>query len=99
MWQTCGILSGRWSKMTWIITGVKYKKELKQLVKDRKFGDIWLTDPSFFDPRPFSGSLELLRGKAMLKGEKIDIAVTNHPKRSWFARIEIYPDTGKVVVS
>ncbi len=66
----------------------KTKKSFKQAVKDGI--DPMITDPSIFDP--FYGRLSEIIEK---KGE---ITVTNHPKRSWFARVYKSKRNGRIIV-
>lgn len=50
----------------------------------------WVDDPSIFSP--VSGTITDV---LMHKGE---FTVTNHPKRSWFARVYRHPKTHAIVV-
>ena len=65
--------------MTCIVLGYKTKKDLKEAVAILK--DVVITDPSIFNP--YTGSA---KARINTKGS---IVVTNHPKRSWFAKIEL----------
>lgn len=57
---------------------IKYKKHLKQAIEDGN-KNLWFEDPSMFEPK----SLRLFDFPI---GHTI--TCTNHPKRSWFAKIE-----------
>ena len=70
------------------ISSFKTKKQLKEAVKEGK--TVYLQDPSIINP--VSGSLE------QILEQKPDITCTNHPKRSWYARIYRNKKTGKIVV-
>ncbi len=72
------------------IVELKYKTK-KAFKEGVKMGDNpFLSDPSIINPH--SGYLnELL-------GELEDIYVTNHPKRSWFARIRRSKKTGRIII-
>lgn len=66
------------------ITSIPTKKAFKEAVLANK--TVYLDDPSIFGP--VSGTLEHI---FKTLGETIQypyITVTNHPKRSWFARVE-----------
>lgn len=73
--------------MTWI-THYSTKKELRQAIKRDPHG-VLVSNPSFFDP--FEGPLDT----AMLT--RASITLTNHTKRSWFARVWRRAD-GKLAV-
>jgi hypothetical protein len=64
--------------MTCIVADVRTKRELKMIL-DNPDGDVMIEDPSIM--APFTGRLS----------EYIDrhgeCYLTNHPKRSWFARV------------
>lgn len=62
--------------MTCIVTRFKTKKEMKEYAA--LYGNFVIYDPSIFNERFFNAS-DLKDGE--------EIVVTNHPKRSWFARI------------
>ena len=72
------------------IVDMASKKALKEFFTENPTGDIVLRDPSVFDP--YFGSL-----REYLASKK-DCVVTNHPKRSYFAKVELL-DNGKVRVS
>ena len=65
--------------MTCIVSPSRYKskKALKEAAVNDPAG-VWIEDPSLFNPwhKPLS---------AFAPGESC--VVTNHPKRSWFARV------------
>lgn len=63
------------------------KKDFKDSV-DHNADNVYLSDPSMFDP--CSGYLPKILEK------KGSITVTNHPKRSWFAAVDIHK--GKIRV-
>jgi hypothetical protein len=84
----------------WIVTGVKTKKELKEKVKYGALASVYLENPSFFEVG-FVGSLDRLVKDVEAGVTEIPdygVAVTNHPKRSWYATIKIAGD-GTVKVS
>lgn len=63
--------------MTCIVQGYATKKALRTAVAAGL--DVTVTDPSIFKPRTFYVS-DMIEGQSEV--------VTNHPKRSWFAKIE-----------
>lgn len=75
--------------MTHIVSPSKYpsKKAFKEAVAADP-AHVYVDDPSIFDP--VSGSVSYVVSR------KQDFTVTNHPKRSWFARV--YTKNGKVMV-
>lgn len=71
------------------ITKIPTKKAFKEVVKAEP-NNVWLEDPSIYDP--MSGYVSDLLKEMPYDG----VTVTNHPKRSWFARVYINND--KIVV-
>jgi hypothetical protein len=69
--------------MTLIVSPYKYpsKKSFKEAVHENP-ENVYVEDPSIFG-EPISGSI------AFVVGKKGSITVTNHPKRSWFAKIDL----------
>lgn len=67
--------------MTWICYGAKTKSELKRKLSDTA-PDISFEDPSIFAPR-FFWAQDMEPGTSLI--------CTNHPKRSWFAKVERRP--------
>lgn len=63
--------------MTCIVYGAKTKKELRALLASTP-SKVSIEDPSIFAPR-------FLLASTMVVGQSE--VVTNHPKRSWFAKI------------
>lgn len=89
--------------MTHIVQGFKTKKALKEAVAhlcsgEAGIGNIRFDDPSVHAPRPVE--LYLIDGKLTIDGlpPNQSIYVTNHPKRSWFARVSRGRED-KIVVS
>lgn len=75
--------------MTHIIDSrIKTKKAFKEAVKTGE--KVYLDDLSIFNP--ISGFLE------DVMAEREEITVTNHPKRSWFARVRKSKRTGRIIV-
>lgn len=72
------------------IVDMASKKALKEFFAENPSGDLVLRDPSIF--APFFGSLR------DYLAENRDCVVTNHPKRSFFARVELKQD-GRIKVS
>jgi hypothetical protein len=66
--------------MTCIIHGVNTKKDLKDKVKNKEYEDIFVQDPSVFNPW---GPVRIDRAPERR------FVVTNHPKRTWFTQVEI----------
>jgi len=56
---------------------LRYKKDLREALQSDK--PLIFADPSLFNPQSYTT-------KSMPIGTSI--IVTNHPKRSWFARVE-----------
>lgn len=65
------------------------KKSFKAAVANGE--DPWLSDPSIFDP--CSG-----RVSEVVRTPADHVTVTNHPKRSWFASVEMNTKTRQIVV-
>ena len=80
-----------------IVSGVKFKKELRLAAHDfnehREVGPVLFQDPSLFQPI-FAG--DHFNFNNVFKGS-FSFACTNHPKRSWFAQVSVV--NGKVKVS
>ena len=68
------------------ICDFKTKKELKEHVE--KENDFFMEDPSIF--KPFCGTAQ-----EFMK-TNTSFAITNHPKRSWFASVTV--KDGKIIV-
>ncbi len=66
--------------MVSIVSGYKTKKALKEAVLNDPT-KIYIDDPSFINPK--SGYIP-----EVIEQNTRGIAVTNHPKRSWFATIK-----------
>ena len=64
--------------MTWIVIGAKTKKELKEKLASGGKG-VSFEDPSIFKPLFYTAE-EVPKG--------FSLVCTNHPKRSWFAKVE-----------
>lgn len=73
--------------MTCIVKDFKTKKALKEHVQAGH--DFTVEDPSLFNP--YYGD-----AKTLLRRKGSSIVVTNHPKRSWFAKVELVNETMKV---
>jgi hypothetical protein len=71
--------------VTHIVSPLKFKtkKSLKEAVKNGE--EVYFSDPSVFDP--CSGDAETIISHKEKAGKAPEFTVTNHPKRSWFARI------------
>jgi hypothetical protein len=84
--------------VTQIVTGCTTKKELREYAKLLNSGtkylgiDPLLTDPSIHNPMRGGVTIPL---REIFEGEVW--IVTNHPKRSWFAKVE--RRMGKLLVS
>lgn len=79
--------------MTCLVNATKYptKKSLKEA--HAAGNDIYIEDPSIFNPH--SGYLSVLAAQGHLSG--LGIVVTTMPKRKWFASIKLVKD--KIVIS
>ena len=77
--------------MTCIVEGFKTKKALKEQITRQleTDSDFFIEDPSIFKPRRGFWASEMVEGQSEV--------VTNHPKRSWFAKIE--RKNGRLVVT
>lgn len=73
--------------MTHIVQGFKTKKALKERLMSREPGVVLFNDPSIFDPKPrHVRYTEATMETSFAVGESL--VCTNHPKRSWFAKVE-----------
>lgn len=83
--------------MTITVTGVKSKKELKEAAQFASLKhQVFFKDESIFNPLNGGALFTLHEASVMFKGQ--EFLCTNHPKRSWFAKVEI-DQAGKVKVS
>jgi len=69
-----------------LLVDFKYKKELKEAIKNKQ--DFSIEDPSWTNPHSFMAS-EMFEGQ--------NVAITNHPKRSWYANLKMID--GKIKVT
>ena len=83
--------------MTQIVSGCKTKKELKHAALVLNQGGSLEDEPMLYDPSIFTP----MRGGDIIRLQDVEEyerwTVTNHPKRSWFAKVERV--NGKLVVS